>query len=380
MYVLCLGMDTTTCFTDEDDWLHVLSMLPDDLDDSCRSKLAIERFREIRCASDLLRLCLAYGVCDMSLRQVAAWASTIGLGELSNVAVLKRLRSAGDWLGHLIVQWLSHRGLIGQVPPLQVRVVDGSVVTTPGQQAQDYRIHLGFDLARMRVADVELTPTSEGESLRRHIQGHGEVLLADRGYGKPPQVAAALSGGAHVVVRIHYQTMPLETSKGRRLDTLSLLETLDSHEIGDWPVFLQVGKRRFALRLVAVKKSRAAAEQAIAKARRKAEKNGTVKPDPRSLRAARYTYLLTDLTSKEISAAHVLELYRLRWQIELAFKRIKSLLNLNLRAKSDDIVRTYLLANILGALLIDELCGNALSFFPWGFRLTKAPCQPLATP
>ncbi len=373
-------MDTTTCFTDEDDWLHVLSMLPDDLDDSCRSKLAIERFREIRCASDLLRLCLAYGVCDMSLRQVAAWASTIGLGELSNVAVLKRLRSAGDWLGHLIVQWLSHRGLIGQVPPLQVRVVDGSVVTTPGQQAQDYRIHLGFDLARMRVADVELTPTSEGESLRRHIQGHGEVLLADRGYGKPPQVAAALSGGAHVVVRIHYQTMPLETSKGRRLDTLSLLETLDSHEIGDWPVFLQVGKRRFALRLVAVKKSRAAAEQAIAKARRKAEKNGTVKPDPRSLRAARYTYLLTDLTSKEISAAHVLELYRLRWQIELAFKRIKSLLNLNLRAKSDDIVRTYLLANILGALLIDELCGNALSFFPWGFRLTKAPCQPLATP
>jgi len=372
-------MDTITCFTNDDDWLHVLSMLPDDLDESCRSKLAIERFREIRCASDLLRLCLAYGVCDMSLRQVAAWSSTIGLGELSNVAVLKRLRSAGDWLGHLIVQWLSHRGLIGQVPPLQVRVVDGSVVTTPGQQASDYRIHLGFDLARMRVADVQLTPTSEGESLQRHIQGHGEVLLADRGYGKPPQITAALSEGAHVVVRIHYQTMPLESSKGGRLDTLSLLETLDSHEIGDWSVFLRHGKRRFPLRLVAVKKSRAAVEQAIAKARRKAEKNGTINPDPRSLRAAQYTYLLTDLTSDEISAVQVLELYRLRWQIELAFKRIKSLLNLNLRARSDDIVRTYLLANILGALLVDELCGQALSFFPWGFRLSKASHQPLAT-
>ena len=372
-------MDTITCFTNDDDWLHVLSMLPDDLDESCRSKLAIERFREIRCASDLLRLCLAYGVCDMSLRQVAAWSSTIGLGELSNVAVLKRLRSAGDWLGHLIVQWLSHRGLIGQVPPLQVRVVDGSVVTTPGQQASDYRIHLGFDLARMRVADVQLTPTSEGESLQRHIQGHGEVLLADRGYGKPPQITAALSEGAHVVVRIHYQTMPLESSKGGRLDTLSLLETLDSHEIGDWSVFLRHGKRRFPLRLVAVKKSRAAVEQAIAKARRKTEKNGTINPDPRSLRAAQYTYLLTDLTSDEISAVQVLELYRLRWQIELAFKRIKSLLNLNLRARSDDIVRTYLLANILGALLVDELCGQALSFFPWGFRLSKASHQPLAT-
>lgn len=216
--------------------------------------------------------------------------------------------------------------------------------------------------------------------MRCHIQGPGEVLLADRGYGQPPQVAAALSAGAHVVVRIHYQTMPLETSKGGRLDTLSLLETLDSHEIGDWPVFLRHGQRRFAVRLVAVKKSRAAAEQAIAKARRKAEKNGATKPDRRSLRAAKYTYLLTDLTSNQISAAEVLELYRLRWQIELAFKPIKSLLHLNIRAKSDDLIRTYLLANILGALLIDELCGNALSFSPWGFRLIKASCQPLATP
>lgn len=369
----------TRYITNDDDWLHVLSMLPDDLDGSCRSKLAIERFREVRSASDLLRLCLAYGVCDLSLRQVAAWASTIGLGQMSNVAVLKRLRSAGDWLGYLIVQWLSQRGLTSEIPPLQVRVVDGSVVTTPGPRAQDYRIHLGLDLAEMRIADVELTSTSEGESLQRHIQGRGEVLLADRGYGKPPQVAAALSRGAHVIVRIHYLTMPLESSRGHRLDTLSLLETLGPHEIGDWPVFLRHGKRRFALRLVAVKKSRAAAERAITKAKRKAENNGSIKADARSLRAACYTYLLTDLTSQEIGAAQALELYRLRWQIELTFKRIKSLLHLNLRARSHAMARTYLLANILGALLVDELCGNALSFFPWGFPLIKAPYQLLET-
>ncbi len=67
-------------------------------------------------------------------------------------------------------------------------------------------------------------------------------------------LAAALSSGAHVVVRIHYMTMPLETSEGQTLNTLALLETLDSHEIGDWPVFMRHGKRRFALRLVTVKK------------------------------------------------------------------------------------------------------------------------------
>jgi len=361
-------MDTRYIIVD-DDWLHVLSMLPDGLDESCLSKLAAVRFREIGSASDLLRLCLAYGVCDLSLRQTAAWASTIGLGSLSNMAVLKRLRSAGDWLGHLIVQVLGRRGLTRNVPGLKVRIVDSSVVTTPGHVAQNYRIHMGFDLAEMFITDMELTPSDDGESLRRHVQGDGEVLLADRGYGKRPQIGAALSGGANVIVRINFMTVPLDDFKGRPLETLALLETLESHEIGDWPVYMRHGNRRFPLRLVAVKKSREAAKCAVDKVKRKASKNGTTRPDSRSLIAAEYTYVLTNLTREEITGAEVLELYRLRWQIELAFKRIKSLLQLNLRAKDEELARTYLLANILGALLIEELSGDALSFFPWGFRL-----------
>lgn len=361
-------MDTRYIIKD-DDWLHVLSMLPDDLDRSCISKLAISRFREIGSAADLLRLCFAYSVCDLSLRQTAVWASTIGLGTMSNVAVLKRLRSAGDWLGYLIVQVLGRRGVTENVPSLKVRVVDSTVVTTPGHMAQDYRIHISFNLADMCMTGIELTPVNTGESLRRHIRGEGEVLLADRGYGKRPQIGAALSEGANVVVRIHYTTIPLEDSKGRPLPTLSLLKTLQSHEIGDWPVYMRHGNRHFPLRLVAVKKSREAAKLAVTKAKRTASKNGTVKQDPRTLIAAGYTYVLTNLTREEITATEVLELYRLRWQIELAFKRIKSLLQLNLRAKDEDLARTYLLANILGALLIEELSGDALSFFPWGFRL-----------
>ncbi len=50
----------TRYVTNDGDWLHVVSLLPRDLDESCRAKLAIERFREIRSAADLLRLYLAY--------------------------------------------------------------------------------------------------------------------------------------------------------------------------------------------------------------------------------------------------------------------------------------------------------------------------------
>lgn len=364
--------------TDNKEWLYLCSMLPKDLTQSCLDKLAIGRFREIRSASDLLRLCFAYSVCDLSLRQTAAWASTIGLAQLSNVAVLKRLRNAGDWLGHLILQWFEERGIAKEVPALSIRIVDGTTVASPGNTTDNYRLHMAFNLADMRMVDAELTDIKQGESLTRHTVLPGEVVLADRGYGKRPQIAHVLSRKGHVVVRIHFQNVPLETIQEKPLDALTLLETLEENEIGDWPVVLRHNGQAYRMRLVAVRKTPEAAEKSILKAKRKSQCNGAQKPDPRSLRAAHYTYVLTDLSQDQAPAVQVLELYRLRWQIELAFKRIKSLLRLDLRAKDAALARTYIFANILASLMIEELSGNALAFFPWGFRLTKETGQPLA--
>ena len=89
--------------------------------------------------------------------------------------------------------------------------------------------------------------------------------------------------------------------------------------------------------------------------------------------------MVTDLDAECLPAVQALELYRLRWQIELVFKRLKSLLGLgNLRAKNGALARTYLLSKLLGALLVEELSVRALSFFPWGFPLPDAASQPLA--
>jgi hypothetical protein len=51
----------------------------------------------------------------------------------------------------------------------------------------------------------------------------------------------------------------------------------------------------------------------------------------------------------------VLSFYRLRWQIELLFKRLKSLLALdNLRSKDNQLAQTYLLGKMLAALILDQ--------------------------
>src|SRR5258707_7862031 len=69
-----------------------------ELEVTAKASGALLRCREIKNAGDLLRLALAYGPCGMSLRVAAAWAETIGLGSLSDVAGIKRLQARAPLL------------------------------------------------------------------------------------------------------------------------------------------------------------------------------------------------------------------------------------------------------------------------------------------
>ena len=370
-------METTDIIKSE--WDYVLSFMPEDFDTSSYAKLALLRRREVDSAGDLLRMCLAYGLCDMSLRQVAAWAASIGLGRLSDVAVLNRLRKSDQWLGHIIAQWLFERGLTINVAMRQVRVIDATSISQPGSKGTDYRLHVRFDLAQSRIVDVELTDASKGEHLQRHQVECGEIVLVDRGYAHRQGIGSVIRKGGHVVVRAVWSNMSLRTVSNTRLDIVTLLETVESGQLGDWNVYLHDGHRRYQMRLIAVKKTEAAAEKERKRLRKIASRKCT-KVNPKSLKAAGYIYVLTDLPREQLSAIQALELYRFRWQIELVFKRLKSLIGLsNLRAKDPRLARTYLLSKILGALIIEDMSGSALSFFPWGFPLPETAAEPLAS-
>lgn len=360
------------------DWRYVLDLLPADLEASAQAQLAMVRRRNVRCASDLLRLCLCYACCDLSLRQVAAQAALLGLGRLSDVAVMKRLRNSADWLGHLLVQFLSERGLTAQVPAVRVKIIDATSISAPGSGGTDWRLHLSLDLARRQISGLQLTGPEGGESLIRCEAHEGEIVLADRGYAQRSGVAELLNRQAHLVLRLNWRNFPLQSRDGHPLDLLACLQTLAPGEIGDWPVQFEHHGQHYPMRLVALRKTQAAAEHEQLRLQRKARHKGH-RIDPRSLQAAHLVMVLTDLDAAQLPAAQALELYRLRWQIEIAFKRLKSLLHLDhLRAKEPALARTYLYAKLLGALLVEELAGSSLSFFPWGYRLFPTDRQSLA--
>src|SRR5229473_2881200 len=188
-----------------DGWKQLLSRLgsAEELEATAKASGALLRRREIKSAADLLRLALAYGPCGMSLRTAAAWAATMGLGDLSDVAVLNRLRASADWLQE-IVGWLLAQRLncSSATPGRIIRLVDGTTISEPGSDRADWRLHYSYDPRTGRSVDCELTTAREGEHLRRVKAMAGDIWLGDRGYAKGEGLLHLMQGGADFVVRV----------------------------------------------------------------------------------------------------------------------------------------------------------------------------------
>ena len=112
------------------------------------------------------------------------------------------------------------------------------------------------------------------------------------------------------------------------------------------------------LRLVIRRKDAQQAEAERKRLLKDAKKRGK-QPDPRSLEAAKYILLLTSLPADAFPPADVLALYRFRWQIELAFKRFKSLAGLDqLPAKKPALARTWIYARLIVAIIAEQIAGQ----------------------
>ena len=149
-----------------------------------------------------------------------------------------------------------------------------------------------------------------------------------------------------------------------------MAETVKTGQIKDWPVFLPLPDgRRIAARIVALRLPAPLAERAREKARRKARrKQRQIRPE--TLKAAEYVLLFTTLPAEQLSAADVLELYRYRWQVELAFKRLKQLLQIGRLPHKDRAAATgWIQAKLVVALLLETLFRSARIFSPWGYEL-----------
>jgi hypothetical protein len=347
------------------DWRSIVGRLGGaaSLETSARETKAFLRGRAIETAVDLLRLILAYCLGERGLRSTAAWATSIGLVDISNVALLYRLRQCGDWFALLV------GNVLGAAAPQVaqgrlIRIIDATTVPKAGPQAKKnndlWRIHSAFDLPAERFGCFQLTDQKEGETLDRIAPVKGEIRIADRAYVQPDRMAKVVEAGADILVRTGWKSAHWLDGDGEPVDLVGELRKAGERGRIDRAIWI---RRRsgpaLALRLVAVKKPAHACQVARRKARREAQREGR-HIGKATLAAADWVILITSLSAEDFPTDDILALYRLRWRIELGFKRLKTLIGLKgPPGKDERSARPFVLAHLLMILLlepfIDEL-------------------------
>jgi hypothetical protein len=356
-----------------EDWDIIRGMLPEGWEKAAIELGAMQRARGVASPEVLLRLILLHVAGGLSLRQTTARAKVLGWAQLSDVALLKRLRASERWLQEVCVA-MTHRH-IGEIATLpqkfqsrRFRIIDGTTVQEPGAKSSSWRIHFSLTLPAMSCDFFEVTDAKGAETLRRFQFQRGDLVLADRGYCHREPVGELVCSGAEFVLRHSSQLFPLLSRSGREFSPLKEIDRRKRRP-QEYEVSFKAGTARFDCRLCVIKKSSLATERSQRKIRRKHACNG-YSVSEEVLESAGYVFVLTNLPAKEFSAQDALELYRLRWQVELVFKRLKGLFALGCLPKYDpDSCRAWLQAKMLCALLVDELMREARFFSPWGWGL-----------
>jgi hypothetical protein len=200
----------------EDQWEYVRTLLPSDLEESAKQDKALLRCRNVPGAGELMRMALAYALSDLSLKDVAAWASSPEVAEITGPGLFYRLREAEVWLERVLAQVLAEQvpQAVGGWP---VRVVDATVINGPGAKAVHWRAHVSINPSSGSFRAVELTGDSGGEKLSRHRVQKGEPILGDRAYGTARGVHAVRQAEAGVVVRFNPATLRTCDEERRRI-------------------------------------------------------------------------------------------------------------------------------------------------------------------
>jgi hypothetical protein len=356
---------------DFEQWEVVAKLLPEGWQQDAKNTGALLRARGIPDAEVLLRLILLHGVEGLSLKDTAAKAQLTGLCKLSSVALHDRLKRAAPWLRTLCLKLLAEtledtQCLSGR---WRWRVIDASEISEPGPTGSRWRLHYSLLLPSLECDFFELTSQAEGETLQRWHIREGDVVLIDRGYSHASGLAHVREAGGQFVVRWHPKSCPLFLPDGSPFDPQAWLAGYEPGEVAECALYFARGKRKYPVRLCAIAKGQQATERTRRQVKEKARHNQR-SPSAKSLFLAGYTLVLTTLPLEEFTPEIILDIYRCRWQVELAFKRLKSLLALgHLPKHLAQTAEAWLLTKLLAALLVEKTLRLAQLFSPWGYRL-----------
>ena len=333
---------------------ELLQDFPSETVQMARTFKAFVRAKKVKTPAQLLRVVFLYCGLDKSLREVAGTFTAL-YASITDQAVAERLRACGPWVQALLRQMFPMATVESLPAGRRFVVLDASSIQAPGATGTDHRLHIAMDLVSLQFLEVLVSDVHTGETLKHFTFAPGDIAVADRGYAQCQGMSAALQQGADLIVRLHPFSVvlgdatgaPLELCaalKRQRMETrrtlvVTLRATGGQHEVRGWV---------HAYRLNVEQANRARHKC------RQGHKKGT--PSAESLFLAGWVLVFTTLAPAVLSAQTIMALYRCRWQVEIAIKRWKSVLDVDaLRAKAHSpLGEVWLHGKLLYALMLER--------------------------
>lgn len=348
-------------------WQTVEAYLPEDFEALAKENKVLEvqyGNAKLTSARDLLRLILLHAGADLPLRQTVVAMAESGGPDVSHVTLHKKMRLAAPFLRAMVARLTANASTSAERwAGYDVVVVDGSTFCSPGAEGTDARVHLQLRLSDLEIVDAIIQDRTVGETLKRFAWREGQLALGDRGYANPPGIASVVEQGADVLVRVNRQALPMRTPSGQPIVLIEWLRSLRGYTPSECRavVYSREHDREVKGRLIATRLRPTEAGKARARLRREFGNKATFL----DLEAAEYVVIFTTVSRSRMRAPMCLELYRLRWQIELAFKRWKSICHFDrLPNYRDDTILSWLYAKLLLGLLTQRMASGASALFP----------------
>ena len=276
----------------------------------------------------VLRLVFFHVATNSSLRVTTAMGAAAKIVEISAVSLHLWMRKVGEYLATLLesMTQVGERFAAECWSGYDIVVVDATTVTRPGSKGTTARVHYVLKLTNLRPDQIQVTDEHGGETFCRFDVEPGQLWIGDRAYANPPAMAFICGCGADVLVRHNRGSLPLYDGKGKRIDVLKkLLRLTKPSRPRQWAVWVHHEDQRIGGRLCVVRLPEDKAKEARARLR----KEQGSKVTKGSLQGAGFVTVFTTVPDKRLSTARVLELYALRWQVELYIKRDKSITGLD---------------------------------------------------
>lgn len=335
----------------------ILKEMPKGYKKACWETKAMDRRRGIQDEDTLLTLCLYYAY-EKSLIDVQNYALTALAIKISDVGFMKRFQRCNEWIKWINKHIMQEKSAIYEIPERlkdkNVIAIDASNITSKGAVQQNWKLHYAVNLFSMTTEQFKITTESTGESLKNFELHENDLVLADRIYATITGLERCRNAGADFILRIRNKAFKLYDKNGNEVVLSELLKKV-KRKCRDFNLYYKNSEKGLIpVRFCAARKTKEEMEFERKNLRYKESKK-QIKISEETKFAHNYFFVVTSLDDS-FSAEEILRLYRLRWQVEMVFKRFKSILNLgSMPTKTAASSEVWLNCKMLIALLIENL-------------------------